>query len=239
MDITTRGIMAQKGFIELDEVDLGWIVAEAAKELQIWQNKKKCYIGVLSLISPLAAAAGYLFSENANDLEYEIDFADLKRLTLDFLDNTTPEDTVHIFSRLYTAESDNFQKIKDYSSTLSDGQEMILADEINLIDFYKMFSKEILAFKEISNNYEFIFGNGKNAFFGGLDEGLPFIDSISNTYLHMLALDQGGLMSKKGRDIAFEMERKYLEHNSTVQLRGISDITTAVTFLATLTGLRP
>ena len=264
MDIATRGIMAQKGFIELDEVDLGWIVAEAAKELQIWQNKKKCYIGVLSLISPIAAAAGYLFSENANDLEYKIDFVELKRLTLNFLENTTPEDTVHIFSRLYNAESDNFQKIKNYSSTLSDGQEMILADEINLVDFYQMFNKEILAFKEISNNYEFIFGKGKDSFFGGLEEGLSYTDSISNTYIHMLAhdfdphflkfnkklayefkkdakmvLDNGGFNSKEGKEIAQDMERKFLAQESAIPLRGVSDVTTAVTFLATLSGLRP
>ena len=264
MDIATRGIMAQKGFIELDEVDLGWIVAEAAKELQIWQNKKKCYIGVLSLISPIAAAAGYLFSENANDLEYQLDFGDLKRLTIDFLENTTPEDTVHIFTRLYNAESDNFQKIKNYSSTLSDGQEMILADEINLVDFYKMFNKEILAFKEISTNFEFVFGEGKNTFFGTLDEGLSYTDSITNTYIHMIAndfdphflklnkklayefkkdakmaLDNGGINSKEGREITLEMERKFLEQDSITPLRGISDVTTAVTFLATLSGLRP
>ena len=101
MDMATRGIMVQKGFIEFDEVDMGWIIGETIDDTSKWNYSNNMNIGRLCLFSPIAAAAGYLLSENANNPDYEINMDDLQKYALDFLINTTPEDTVQLFGKFY------------------------------------------------------------------------------------------------------------------------------------------
>ena len=66
-ELSTRGILTERGLIDIDEVDMGWIIAEAAKDNIKWHNGGMTNLGMLFLFSPIALAAGYLISESDKD----------------------------------------------------------------------------------------------------------------------------------------------------------------------------
>ena len=99
--MATRGIMVERGLIDIDEVDMGWIIGEAAKDGGKWHTGGITNLGMLFLFSPIAAAAGHLISSSDSVIEYEMNLNELPSVSVDFIENTTPEDTVNIFTSLY------------------------------------------------------------------------------------------------------------------------------------------
>ncbi len=265
MDISTRGIMVNFNFIDMDEVDMGWIMAESLKENKQWHKGPNLNLGSLAIYLPIAAAAAYLFSTNPEITGYKLNNNELQRLTMEFLENTTPEDTVQLFTQIYNSDILEYQIFKSFSSTLNDGVEIILDSALNLLDFYKIYRDDILVFNEISNSYPTVFGSGMSAFSEALSEGLSLIDSITHTYLHVLAthvepfivtlngksiaysikrqaseiVDYGGYITKKGRKMAKEMDMYIRNLSEPIHTHSISDITNLITFIATLNGIRP
>ncbi len=221
-------------------------------------------LGMLFLFSPIALAAGYLISETDGDYD-KIDLTKLPKIANNFLENTTPEDTVNIFSILYDLKSEIYPMSRSIGISLPESISQLLENEINLLDFYSQYKKQNLLFQELSNNYDLIFGYGLNAFNEAINEGASMVDSITHTYVTLLSLnpdslvfrkygrdeafkvmqkaknimENGGFLTSKGRILTYELDKSLQSKSETINPGVTADLTATVTFIATLGGARP
>ncbi|MCY3412921.1 MAG: triphosphoribosyl-dephospho-CoA synthase [Candidatus Heimdallarchaeota archaeon] len=255
IDMATRGIMVEREFIDPDEADMGWILAEAIK-----QQKKKVgldhYIGMLISFSPIAAAAGYLLSSG----EQLNNFQELRRVAMDFLENSTPEDADNLFSCLYDLNLPRFGYIKEASMTRDEGSNFLLEEEINLFEMYGLYQKKSVIFTEMHNDYQFSFNQGIEAFYDAIEHKVGLPDALTHTFLNVLAnytpiiqendidhklsyklkqeaielLDLGGYLSSRGKVMTSKFENTLLNFQHPINLNEIAEITTTISFIGLL-----
>ncbi|MHA2249243.1 MAG: triphosphoribosyl-dephospho-CoA synthase [Candidatus Kariarchaeaceae archaeon] len=263
--MATRGIMVGRGLIDIDETDMGWIIAEAAKEGVTWHSGGMTNLGMLFLFSPIAAAAGYLLSSSSNANDDFVDISQLPSIAVEFLENTTPEDTVNIFSMLYQLNTEVYPRSLTIDISLPESINELLESEINLYDFYKSYQNRNLIFKELSEGYPLSFGEGFSAFSEAINEGESMIDAISHTYVNLLSMhpdsmifqrhgremalkirqrakeivENGGYLTATGKNLMRELETDLTKTENVINPGTIADLTANVTFLATLSGIRP
>ena len=257
-------INAERGLIDFDEVDFGWIIAESIKREKEWYKGSALNVGKLFMFAPISAAVGYLVSE-LDKLEQAVNFKEISEYTEYFLENSTPEDTVNLVKVLHQEKInlpiDNLLGDRSLHETV----ESILAEEINLLDFYQKFKDEYLVFKEISTNFETCNTIGFHAFYEVINENLSYNEAILHTYISILSkhfdsyllqysgrikankisqqaryiLEDGSVFTEEGRNKLYELNEYVLKHHSEIQFSSVDDLTTTVTFFATLSGIRP
>jgi triphosphoribosyl-dephospho-CoA synthetase len=263
-ELSTRGILVERGNIDIDEVDMGWIIAEAAKDNINWHKGGITNLGMLFLFSPIALAAGHIISECDTDYD-SIDIKKIPEVANNFLENTTPEDTVNIFSMLYDLKSELYPLSHSIGISLPESVSELLENEINLLDFYLSYKKQNLLFQELSNGYSMVLSYGINAFDEAINEGLSMVDAISHTYITLLSLnpdslvfrkngrdeafkimqkaknimENGGFLTSRGRILTYELDKSLQNKVVTINPGTTADLTAAVTFVATLGGTRP
>lgn len=264
-EIAKRGVMVQRGLIDQDEVDMGWIIAEAVKDGVKWHSGGLTNLGILFLFAPVAAASGYILSENAADRIDTIDVKQIPKLAYKFVENTTPEDTINIFSTLYKVQSEIYPMSSAVGISLPESINELLEEEVNLLDFYNLHKQKNLIFQEISSFYEISSKAGLSAFNEAITEGSSMVDAITHTYISLLSLNpdsiilrnngmemavrimnmakqviqHGGYLSKEGRELTNELELFTRKHETTINPGVTADLTANVTFFATLSGIRP
>ena len=257
IDMVTRGIMVERGFIDFDEVDMGWILSEALKKYAVGKGSDH-YIKMLLTFSPLAASAGYLLSEGEKE---EIAVNNLKKLSLEFLENTTPEDADQLFASLYDLNLDRFNYIQNFAETKIEGSNYMLEEEVNLFELYGLFEKESLIFSELHNKYIFSFNKGIQAYDEAFENTRSVTDAITHTFLHVLAnnvpkinnhtnphlgfrlknkavniIEEGGYLSSKGKVLTGKLENEIYNYEHTVELSEIAELTATISFIALLRG---
>lgn len=257
IDMATRGIMVDRGFIDFDEVDMGWILSEAIKKYSTGKGSDH-YIKMLLTFSPLAASAGYLLSGMEKE---EIQLNDLKKISMEFLENTTPEDADHLFSSLYDLNLNRFNYIQNFSETKIEGSNYMLEEEVNLIEFYGLFKKDSLILSELHSEYQFSFDKGISAFDEAIQNTRSVTDAITHTFLHVLAnktpkinsqvdphlgfrikneaktiIEEGGYLSSKGKVLTGKLENEIYNFEIPVELSEIAEITATISFIALLRG---
>ena len=184
---------------------------------------------------------------------------------MDFLDNTTPEDTVNVITMLYHLKTEVYPMSNIIGISLPESISDVLEEEINLLEFFKANSKKNLIFDQIQKSYSDIFSIGLSAFEEALNESLTMIDAISHTYITLLStnldslvyrkygkdealkvmqkakniMENGGFLTSKGRILTYELDKYLQRPDSTINPGAMADLTSAVTFLATLKGYRP
>lgn len=263
-ELATRGVLTERGLIDIDEVDMGWIIAEAAKDNVKWHKGGMTNLGMLFLFSPIALAAGYLISESDTDYN-NLDLQKIPQLATKFLENTTPEDTVNIFSMLYHLKSETYPTSRSIGISLPESISQLLENEINLLDFYSQYKKKNLLFHELCNNYKQIFSYGLNAFNEAINEQAPMVDAIAHTYVTLLSLnldsivfrkhgkdkafkimqkaknimENGGFLTSRGRILTYELDKSLHSKSETVNPGVTADLAATVTFISTLGGIRP
>ncbi len=262
--LATRGIMVERGLIDIDEVDMGWIISTAAKEGPKWQSGGTINLGLLFLFSPIAAAAGYLQSSSENNDEF-LKIKELPAITQNFIENTTPEDTVNIVSMLHEIDNHIYPRSSTIGLSLPESVNDLLESEINLFDFYRMHSGDNFLFKELHEGYPVCFGEGLSAFSEAINEGVEMSSAITHTYINLMSIfpdskvlqsfgketalkirqkakniiENGGYLTTLGKNMTTELDEYFKNSNECINPKITADLTANVTFLATLSGVRP
>lgn len=263
-DLASRGVMVERGLIDIDEVDTGWIIAESLRREKDWHPSHMSTFGRLFLYAPIAVAVGYLYSE-LDDTEFHLDVNELPEYLEIILQNSTPEDTVNIFKLLGDSDFQAELRLLHFSPSLEETIEDILENEVNLHDFCVNQSEYDILFKEISNNYKFTIKYGYSAFLEAMNEGVPFVDAIKHSYYTTLSyypdsalyrkygriealkirqiakdiIGAGSIFTDKGKSIIDELDVYYTENIGGVLAHSVDDITTIITFLGLLSGIKP
>ncbi len=263
-DLASRGVMVQRGLIDLDEVDTGWIIAESLKREKEWHPSYMSTFGRLFLFAPIATAVAYLFSEKESR-DFKLDVEILPEYSELFLENSTPEDTVNVFNLLDDQQFQSHLRLLHFTPVLKETIDEILEREVNLLDFCKNQAESDILFEEIASNYNFAINYGFPAFLEALNEGLPFSSAIKHTfYVALSHYPDSALLRKYGRQHALkvrQLAKDIIEAGSVFTDKGneeiqtlneyydanigallahhVDDITTLVTFLGILSGLLP
>ncbi len=257
IDLATRGVMVERAYIEMDEVDMGWILAEAIKKNNHYQIGYHHFVGMLLSFAPIATAAAFMISEDENKFSLN----ELKNYTSEFLINSTPEDADSLFSALYNLNIPKYAYINDFAETDIEGSNYMLEEEINLPDFYKLFEKESLVFSELSNKYQFCFTKGYEAFKEAIDLKSSFTDAITHSFITVLAhhppkidnnedpyfaykikqeamelIDMGGYLTSKGKIMISKFDNTILNYENKIELAEIGQLTSIISFIALLNG---
>ena len=189
----------------------------------------------------------------------------LPTIATKFLENTTPEDAVNIFSMLYRLKSETYPMSTSIGISLPESISQLLENEINLLDFYSQYKKKNLLFQELCNNYKLIFTYGLNAFNEAINEKASMVNAITHTYITLLSLnldsiifrkhgrdkafkvmqqaknimENGGFLTSRGRILTYEMDKSLHNKVETINPGVTADLTATVTFISTLSGIRP
>jgi len=263
-DLTSRGVMVERGLLDLDEVDTGWLISEALHREKDWHPGYMSTFGRLFLFAPISVAVGYLYSEMGTE-DFHLDITELPEYLDIFLENSTPEDTVNIFKLLGDRNFQEDLKLLHFSPSLEDTIEHILEDEINLKDFCEHQSQHDILFEEISKNFEFSVKYGYPAFLEGINEGIAFTESIKHAYYTTLShypdsalyrkfgrmtalrvrqiakeiIGAGSVFTDEGKELIDDLYVFYEENIGGVLAYSVDDITSSITFLGLLSGITP
>jgi triphosphoribosyl-dephospho-CoA synthetase len=261
-ELGKRGIMVQRELLEIDEIDMGWLINEANKTVSEWHKGSPNMIGTSIIFAPILVSAGYELSERGN-YNSIMDVERLKEILKEIIENTTPEDTVNFIQMLYTISDLGRPYSVQINVTVEDTIEDVLDSETTLLDYFKGNSEQNLIFNEIANNYELIFSIGWPSFLEAWNETENYSIAINHTYftlmgsvldtniliendykianhVHKMAkeiIQSGGFMTKVGMKLALELD-DYLFSNNIIP-KSISLLTSVVTFLALFNGFRP
>lgn len=260
-ELAKRGIMVERELLEIDEVDLGWMISEMNSTVRNWVRGGPRLFGLSFLFAPLLVSAGYELS-TVSKLPSDINDMSFKTTIDDILNNTTPEDTVNILQMIYDFQIKDPQFSDQSELVLNETIENMLDNEINLLSYFKLNSSHNILYNEAASNYPITFGEGWKAFSEAWNVSSNFSLSINHTYFTIMSLfsdhtlkvrsnkladntrrrakelvDLGGFITEEGRKEAYALDRYLLENE--IRPRSVSDLTSAVTFLGILRGFRP
>lgn len=263
-EIASRGVMVERGLIDFDEVDMGWLISEAIAQENQWHQGTILNLGKLFLMAPIAAGVGYIISEMESNNDF-FDINDIQEYTILFLENSTPEDTVNLYKTLSKVKPlIDFNLFTDGGS-IHEEIENILASEMNLLDFYNKLSDNYLIYKELASNYEISTKVGFSSFYEALNEDYEFKDAITHTYVSIMSqypdstvfhtagrvkalkisqmakevVELGSIFNPDGIKKMEDLQEYYSKNIGNVVPTCIDDLTTNITFLAALSGLKP
>lgn len=255
IDLATRGIMVERNFIDMDEIDTGWIISNAIQnQNEISNSGFDHYVGMLIMFSPIAISASFLLSDGG-----EFSLESLQRYSSEFLQNSTPEDAENLFTALYNLRSERFSFINNFSETLIEGTNYILEEEINLFELFTQFEKDSIIFSEMSKEYNFCFNKGYQAFKEAIDSKCSITDAITHTFITVLAhhtpkmfgskdqhtaykikqeaielMEIGGYLTAKGKILTSKFDNMILNFDKPIPLTEIAELTSTISFISLL-----
>ena len=260
-DAAKRGILVQREYLNYFEVELGMLYSQAYKQVGEWQSgNPNRFIRNIFLMVPLSLAAGYEISTR-DSFKSGINIKIIQHEASQFIAESIPDDVVAVIEMLFTlgendkdmgvlADAKIVQSIEDFEKS-----------ELSLLDFFKMSGIHNLVYEELSNNFEIIFNTGLHSFEEAFNETNDIVTSIGHTYLSLLSeykdsyliangfdeaarkalsrgkevMDMGGLLTDEGKKGA----RDLINSMKGITPRSIEALTSSVTFLAVLGGIRP
>ncbi|MHA2170560.1 MAG: triphosphoribosyl-dephospho-CoA synthase, partial [Candidatus Kariarchaeaceae archaeon] len=194
-----------------------------------------------------------------------IDVKQIPKIAMNFIENTTPEDTVNIFSMLYQLNTEIYPRSNTIGITLPERINDLLEQEINLSTFFTNQRTKNQLFAEIIDSYPISFGKGLSAFYESINEGASMVDSITHSYIHLLSInpdsrvynkhgreaalsirgkakqivDFGGYLTEIGKEKTRDLEKFLAKDGKVINPGTTADLVANVTFIATLNGIRP
>ncbi len=257
---TKRGILYQRGYLDVDEIDLGWLSQRANMEIQSNSNIENLIYGETFLLIPLATSSGFEISGRSS-ISDDISYKTIESGVNEIITNSSPEDTVYILELLFGTPNSAFKLKGLVEVTFPETVEHILDSAINLLDFYKLFANQNTLFKVISEGYSKVFENGLTNFWKVYEETKRVSLAVTQSFIALCSvLTDSSIESIHGFDNAKKVQVKaknYLKRGGvlsddqdffTYELkpvfsefvpRLILPLTSSVSFLAYLSNIHP
>ncbi len=185
----------------------------------------------------------------------------LRDSAAEFIESSMPDDVVHVIELLFNLSPNDEDMLSLANEKIAKAIEDFQKADMSLLDFFKMSSIQNLIYEELSNSFEIIFGKGIKSFEEAYSETEDLVQSIGHTYLSLLseykdtyllatnrsdlarkvqvqakdAISHGGLLTEDGRVLTNNLIRSLVGHTP----RAVEALTTAVTYVAILAGVRP
>jgi len=239
-------------------IELGFFFKDAAEQMIKWQSGGNVLLGHILILAPLTAAAIICLKTNKNN------FSDFKYYLNKIIDETTVDDTIHLYKAIRISNPGSLGKIKKYDINDENSLRDISVDKINLKKIFDLSKEYDLISSEYSTGFSII-----------LNEGLPYLlktfnrfgdpnIATVNTFLKILSehpdtliirksgiesalyvsnsaskiLQNGGISSEEGLELTIKLDRELQEKKGKSNPGTTADLIAGVIFCALIFGLR-
>jgi len=255
-----KGTSVSTEDITLDRINIGKTIRDSVSDVAVWQRDKNTLLGSITLLAPIAAAAGLtmankrLFSVNA-----------LRRNLKSVAEATTPKDAVDFYDAIAIAKPGGLGKAPRLDVNDKASKRQILAQGTSLYEIFMISSPWDSIAAEWTSSFHVTFDIGYPFFKAQVDKSGDVNTASVHTFLKILSLvpdtliarkagrpraewvskeagkvlGVGGLATSKGKDSLRKLDRELHDARHKLNPGTTADITSAVLAVAILEGYRP
>jgi triphosphoribosyl-dephospho-CoA synthase len=255
-----KGRKALTENIPLDAINLGKIIKDSVSDVAAWQRDKNTLLGSVTLLVPVAAAAGLTL---ANRGSFSVNA--LRHNLKSVVEATTPKDAVNFYDAIAIAKPGGLGKAPRLDVNDKASKQRILAQGTSLYEVFQISSSWDSISAEWTRNFHITFDIGHPFFTAQLEETGDINTASVHTFLKVLSLvpdtliarkagkpkaewvskeagkvlDAGGLATSKGKTSLRRLDQELHDISHKLNPGTTADITSAVLAVAILEGYRP
>ncbi|MFB0514932.1 MAG: triphosphoribosyl-dephospho-CoA synthase, partial [Candidatus Bathyarchaeia archaeon] len=256
---TQKGVLMAQGKINPGELEMGKIIKDAVESVKTWQSGGNTLLGTVTLLTPIAAAAGITLNKKPFSI------SELRKNIRLVVGSTTPIDAVNFYDAISIAKPGGLGKAPKLDVTDSTSEQKILRDSVTLFDVFKISSPWDSISSEWVNNYSITFDTGYSYFVEVLEKTNDVNIATVHTFLRILSevpdtlvarklglarakeissqakevIEAGALTTRKGREKLFQFDNKLRDAKHRLNPGTTADLTAVVLAVAVLDGYRP
>lgn len=259
--LAQRGHDAGNGLLGLGEIELGSQILRASQEALSWQTGGNVNLGIILLLSPLAAASGLALSKTQH-----INLDRLRRDLGNVIRAATPEDSVGIYLAIRTSVSPRVLGRVEELDVMDDGALIrIRAEGLTPIRIFEECRARDSICEEWATDFLITFTLGYPMLKEVLQRSGDINTAVVHTFLQILskvpdslierkrgkeaalevsrmateALEEGGLTTSEGRRRILMMDETLHQASGELNPGTTADLTAASLYLLLFEGWRP
>ena len=213
--IAEKGRKINKGSRDWGELGIGEGILTAVNDMMKWQSGGNVHLGIILLLSPLAAAAGSVMNENRVDLD------DLRKSLTSIIEGATPRDSVNIYRAIEMAMSaENLGTVEQLDVTDASSLDIIRDEGLSPLDIFNECRGRDTICSEWVTGFNVTFTEGYPFLRERLDDGANINHATVDTFLKILSEHPDSLVQRKrGIEDAFALSERA---RAIVQTEGAS-----------------
>ncbi len=258
LDVAKKGFRAGKGEIKTVDIGVGGVIKSAIENTMKWQKDGNTNLGIVLLLTPLAAAAGITLAK-----EGKIEMKKLRANLSSVLKSTTPEDALNVYDAILIANPEGLGgmgelDVKNEASKKKIKEERVSLYEImNISSEWDNISREWVTDMQITFEFGYplvkkLYERTKNMNTTTVQSFLELLSKYPDTFVQRIhgkkiaeevskrartIIKKGGMLTSAGRALITkfdeELRKKRINPGTT------ADLTASSLMLAILDGLRP
>ncbi|MHA1595817.1 MAG: triphosphoribosyl-dephospho-CoA synthase [Candidatus Baldrarchaeia archaeon] len=257
--LAIRGFRVATGELSFSRLAIGECILEAIRDTLSWQKGGNVNLGTLLLLAPLAASAGFVLAKYQ-----KITAQNLRRTVRTVVQNTTPEDAVHVYKAIRLASPGGLGRVEDLDVMEDTSLRKILEKRITLYSIFKKYSYRDSICKEWATGFSITFTIGYPSLKCFLREIGDINKAVVMTFLKILSsepdtliirksgygkakwvsetakeiLKRGGILTDEGIKLLWEFDEKLHSARGKLNPGTTADLTAASLFVLFLEGVR-
>jgi len=258
LDVAKKGFRAGKGEVKTVDIGVGGAIKSAIEKTMKWQRNGNTNLGIVLLLTPLAAAAGLTLAK-----EGKIEMKKLRANLSNVLKSTTPEDALNVYDAILIANPEGLGKVDELDLKNETSKKRIKEEQISLYGIMDIssrwdnISKEWVTDMQITFEFGYplvkkLYGKTKNMNTTTVQSFLEILSKYPDTYVQRIhgkkiaekvsekakaIIKEGGMLTKTGGVLIAkfdeELREKHINPGTT------ADLISSSLMLAILDGLRP
>lgn len=258
LDVAKKGFRAGKGEVKTADIGVGGAIKSAIENTMKWQRDGNTNLGLVLLLTPLAAAAGITLAK-----EGKIEMKKLRANLSSVLKSTTPEDALNVYDAILIANPGGLGgmdelNVKNKASKKKIKEERISLYEImNLSSEWDNISREWVTDMQITFEFGYplvkkLYGRTKNMNTTTVQSFLELLSKYPDTFVQRIhgkkiaervsekaraIIKEGGMLTSKGGALITKFDEELREKG--INPGTTADLTASSLMLAILDGMRP
>ena len=258
LDVAKKGFRAGKGEAKTADIGVGGVIKSAIENTMKWQKDGNTNLGIVLLLTPLAAAAGITLAK-----EGKIEMKKLRANLSSVLKSTTPEDALNVYDAILIANPGGLGgmdelDVKNNASKKKIKEERISLYEImNLSSEWDNISREWVTDMQITFEFGYplvkkLYGRTKNMNTTTVQSFLELLSKYPDTFVQRIhgkkiaervsekaraIIKEGGMLTSKGGALITKFDEELRENG--INPGTTADLTASSLMLAILDGMRP
>ncbi|MBA7593361.1 2-(5''-triphosphoribosyl)-3'-dephosphocoenzyme-A synthase [subsurface metagenome] len=258
LDVAKKGFRAGKGEIKTVDIGVGGAIKSAIGNTMKWQRDGNTNLGIVLLLTPLAAAAGMTLAK-----EGKIQMKKLRTNLSCVLKSTTPEDALNVYDAILIANPEGLGKVDELDLKNEASKKKIKEERISLYEIMAIssgwdnISKEWVTDMQITFEFGYplvrkLYGRTKNMNTTTVQSFLEILSKYPDTYVRRIhgkkiaekvsekaraIIEKGGMLTSAGRVLIKKFDEEL--RKKSINPGTAADLTSSSLMLAILDGLRP
>jgi triphosphoribosyl-dephospho-CoA synthase len=222
--IAARGFDASAGLIDWGGIELGGQILKAVRDSQQWQRGGNVNLGIILLLTPLAAAGGAALQDHES-----VEPEQLRGYLPKVIDSTSADDSIDLYRAIGMSMTPRTLGKSDELDVLdSSSLEEIRAEGLNLRDVFRKCSHRDSICREWVSNFEATFEIGFPSFKRRVDELEDVNSAVLDTFLEILSAQPDSLIiRKRGMGDAMNVSQRakeVLDSGGATSSQGIKEL---------------